>query len=57
MFSSFFLHRPAPQDFRNLCVILEWLAWSDPTLDFRKLLVEWAKESLKELDFTMEAGA
>ncbi|KJE88683.1 ABC1 family protein [Capsaspora owczarzaki ATCC 30864] len=43
------------QDMVNLEVIMTGVAYLNPEFDFRPVVVEWAKEAVKELDFHNEA--
>ncbi|EDQ91494.1 uncharacterized protein MONBRDRAFT_15322, partial [Monosiga brevicollis MX1] len=41
-------------DLQNLFVIVDWVAYFDPSYDFRPVLDEWSKVAVKELDFRNE---
>ncbi|XP_074587630.1 protein ACTIVITY OF BC1 COMPLEX KINASE 8, chloroplastic-like [Curcuma longa] len=42
-------------DLKNAKSLVEWIAWAEPALDFNFLVDEWHKETIKELDFNIEA--
>ncbi|XP_042418895.1 uncharacterized protein LOC122007137 [Zingiber officinale] len=43
------------EDLKNAKSLVEWIAWAEPELDFNRLVDEWHKETIKELDFNIEA--
>lgn len=46
--------RSMPQDFINLERIMSWVKLLDSSFNFKPVLDEWSKETLKELDFRHE---
>lgn len=49
-----YVSRLMPQDFVNLGRIMSWVKALDSKFDFKPVLDEWSKETLKELDFRHE---